>query len=123
MLYALGIGTLSIWETVVIAVMSGLIGLTATALVTPPVQRRLISSQNDPKTAADVGLFVAFSLGIGIRIAGTVALLVTSSYHMVSWGLELACWVLGWYVYLTTVEVLNFVSDHSIEHESADCRR
>ncbi len=50
-------------------------------------------------------LTLGFSLGFAIRMAGTVALVGLCSYHMPAAKKQIAALVLGWYIYLTAVDV------------------
>lgn len=51
-------------------------------------------------------LIVALSLGITIRSVGTVALFLTYRYQLASSTEMIAAMVLGWYVFLTSIEVI-----------------
>lgn len=56
--------------------------------------------------AAPEQLAVGFSAGVVIRLLGTVALLGMCSYHFPAAKEQTAGWILAWYVFLTTVEVM-----------------
>ncbi len=71
----------------------------------------------------DMGLFVAFSIGMTIRILGTVALFLLCRYQMVAQTMQIAVWVLTWYFYLTVVEILLFVCQSPQKHDPVDCCR
>jgi len=51
-------------------------------------------------------LAIGFSAGVVIRLLGTVALLGLCSYHLPAAKEQIAGWILAWYVYLTSVDVM-----------------
>lgn len=48
---------------------------------------------------------IGFSVGVIIRLLGTVALVALCSYHLPAAKKEIAGMILAWYVYLTSVDV------------------
>lgn len=64
------------------------------------------SRRGEVATTADwTGLAAAVALGMSIRVLGTVALFLTCRYHMATSTEMIAGLTIGWYVYLTSVEV------------------
>ncbi len=102
------------WVIASISIGSGLIGFFA---ILPfyfvdhvgNSSSRESSNGQTPEPEAELGLFVAFSIGMGIRVVGTVALLLACRYQMgESIGL-IAAVILAWYVFLTLVEIVSVV--------------
>lgn len=101
-----GVSQLSDQEIGTIALGSGVICIAAILPFSLPSLRR---AEQDPPTQpppADLGLFVAFSVGMGIRVVGTVALLLACRYQMDAPIGQIAAMIVGWYVYLTLVEII-----------------
>ena len=56
--------------------------------------------QSSPDTVGDLGWAASFLFGLLIRIAGTVALFLFSSYQSLGAPISLAGWILGWHALL-----------------------
>ncbi len=116
-------GSVGLREVFAIAVLSGGVGVAGMLPFSRVASRMLGGPSIAEVLAGELGRFVAFSIGMMIRIVGTVALFLLCRYHMTTGTTQLAAWVLGWYVYLTIVEVAFFVCLSPHKHESADCCR
>lgn len=76
-------------------------GVVAVAGGMPGVMTELLPSSG----ASPARITVGFSVGVLIRLFGTVALVGLCSYHLPAAKKEIAGMILAWYVYLTTVDV------------------
>lgn len=88
-----------------ISLASGFLGLVAILPFSERAVRRFAGAAVVDVLQSQVGLFVAFSIGMGIRIVGTVALFLACRYQMVATDGEIAAFVLVWYLYLTLIEI------------------
>jgi hypothetical protein len=100
-----GITALSLGQIARISAASGFLGLVAILPFSNKAVQRLGGASVAEVLSSEVGLFVAFSIGMGIRIAGTVALFLACRYQMVATDGEIAAFVLAWYLYLTLIEI------------------
>lgn len=66
----------------------------------------LSDKQTSPTTAGDLGWAASFLFGLLIRITGTVALFLFSSYQSLGAPISLAGWILGWHALLLAAEVI-----------------
>ncbi len=100
---------------IMIAIASGLIGCLPVWIgLLPPVERGQAASAS----RRSIHHFVRGAIGgMVLRAIGTVALFLTCRYHMAASVEWIAAFTIGWYVVLTTVEVVALVhhSTHSAE--------
>ena len=101
----LGVAELSIPQVIRISIASGFLGFVAILPFSSKAVRRLTGASVVEVLESEVGLFVAFSIGMGIRIIGTVALFLACRYQMGGADGEIAAFVLAWYIYLTLIEI------------------
>lgn len=93
-------------DTLWIAVASGVI---ACLSVVPGMLIQLVNSRGQAKCQSQQlwgRLTAALAAGMMIRLIGTVALFLTYRYHLASSTEMIAGMTLGWYVFLTSIEVL-----------------
>ncbi len=98
------------WAAVVITIGSGLIAATAmlAPIVLPTVKaRRMRAGQ----TGSIHHFFVAAAAGMTLRLIGTVALFLTCRYHLAASTEMIAAMTIGWYIFLTSVEVTILARD------------
>ncbi|TWT59188.1 hypothetical protein [Allorhodopirellula solitaria] len=79
--------------------ISGESGLTAEELATD-------GAEPSDQAIAVARLWPAFLSGMLIRITGTVALFLASSYYMEASATQIGIWVLGWHLALLMTEVI-----------------
>ena len=110
-----------------ISVASGMIAVAALAPITWLDDRRDVSIQPAGQTADPSrptgDLLSAFMLGIIVRLVGTVALFLLCRYQMGQQPEVIAVLVGGWYVFLTSLEVISLARpdaqpDRSDSHDS-----
>ncbi|MEO1527205.1 MAG: hypothetical protein AAFX06_17330 [Planctomycetota bacterium] len=101
--YWSGLDSLSPQVLAAIAVASGFIALLS---ITPGflIEHQRLDQQN-PAT-----LPIGFSAALLIRLGSTVALMAFGGYQMRSMQEVIAGWVIAWYVYLTTVEIVTLAT-------------
>ncbi len=101
----LGLADMAEHRILRISFASGFIGFAAILPFSRKAAWRIGGAPVAGFLAGELGLFVAFSIGMGIRITGTVALFLACRYQMVASEGEIAAFVLVWYVYLTLIEI------------------
>lgn len=102
----------TIWsEAMVIAVASGIIGVIA--MLPSLLSLRGIKHQTGQSSRSQRGLAehwtsiaAAVLAGTGIRMIGTVALILTCRYQMASTTEMIVAMTIGWYLLMTTIEVI-----------------
>ena len=124
-------------STVLISVASGLIAVAALCPVMVSNDRRgesTLPSHRDTDQPGPSGeLVAAFMIGIVVRLVGTVALFLLCRYQMGQHPEAIALLVGGWYVFLTSLEVVSLArpttetdrsdSHHSDSHRSGTNRQ
>ena len=93
-------------DTLVIAAASGAI---ACVSILPGILMQFVLPRAEaPEPTAELWgrVTAALAAGMTIRLLGTVALFLTYRYHMASSAEMIAGMTLGWYVALTSIEVL-----------------
>lgn len=118
MLVGSGALDLAVAEAMKVSAASGLIAVFAIGLFSARFARAVGGRPLQAVIESDMGLFVAFSAGMAIRILGTVALFLACRYQMGASPETLATLVLGWYLYLTLIEISVVVARSSKFFES-----
>ena len=117
----LGISDMAVHRIFRISIASGFLGFAAILPFSSSAARRLGGAPAVELLNGELGLFVAFSIGMGIRITGTVALFLACRYQMVAPDGEIAAFVLTWYLYLTLIEIALVLFQSKRESNSLDC--
>ena len=124
-------------STVLISLASGLIAVAALCPIMGANDRRgestLQTDRDTVQPGPSVELVAAFMIGIVVRLVGTVALFLLCRYQMVQHPEVIALLVGGWYVFLTSLEVVSLArpttetdrsdSHHSDSHRSGTNRQ
>ena len=108
--FAIDRGAIGLWrDAMLIAVASGVIACLA---LLPGILIQVATPSGRPESpetlSTELGgrLIVAVAMGIAIRSTGTVALFLTYRYQLASSTEMIAAMALGWYVFLTSIEVI-----------------
>lgn len=96
------------------AAVGGGSGLVAVAAMTAGLLLSRSRGREPTSNNASLRLMAAAATAMFLRLAGTVALFLTCRYHMAA-ATDMVLWsTVGWYVYLTTIEV--FVLAREFKH-------